>query len=366
MSFKCEHCGERNTEIQSAGMIQGPSPIHSLLCPACLLKSSILSSEKGSIYTAHIRSREDFDRQLVKSPTCTITIPEFALTIPPNRGQLTNVEGIVRDTMRDLALDQPVRKVMDPENAAKIEELVLKLKDVLGDEDVQEGDMTWEGERRLGMDTDGEDGRPDRSDVKRRKTVSREDAPSAFPVDSTPLHGRIPTPANVEVEKAFIPFTITLDDPAGNSFVQFLGSPSDPKWSFRQYSRSAAQNAELGIGGAAPDAEMPTVIQERDEMEGAQFANEEIYSFAGICSSCGSALDTLMKKVNIPYFQVRRPVPLAALRGQPSGRLLHLATSLPSGHHHHVNQLRLVWLQGQRGQVWRCRLRQGQAHHAQS
>ena len=28
MSFRCEHCGEANTEIQSAGMIQG-APLHS-------------------------------------------------------------------------------------------------------------------------------------------------------------------------------------------------------------------------------------------------------------------------------------------------------------------------------------------------
>lgn len=38
---------------------------------------------------------------------------------------------------------------------------------------------------------------------------------------------------------------------------------------------------------------------------GAEGTNEEIYVFPGTCSSCGHPLDTMMKKVNIPYFQVR-------------------------------------------------------------
>ena len=42
--------------------------------------------------------------------------------------------------MRDLALDQPLRKVMEPENYVKIGALVERLREVLGDETVEEGD----------------------------------------------------------------------------------------------------------------------------------------------------------------------------------------------------------------------------------
>lgn len=97
-SFSCDHCGERNNEIQSAGQIQ----------------------EKGCIYTVHITTPEDLNRQVVKSEWCTINIPELAIEIPSKRGQLTTVEGLVSDTLRDLELDQPLRKHMQPEAHDKI------------------------------------------------------------------------------------------------------------------------------------------------------------------------------------------------------------------------------------------------------
>ena len=38
--------------------------------------------------------------------------------------------------------------------------------------------------------------------------------------------------------------------------------------------------------------------------------NEEIFVFPGSCPSCSSSLDTLMKKVSIPYFKVSLFVPI--------------------------------------------------------
>lgn len=243
-------------------------------------------SERGSTYTIHIRSPADLSRQIVKSPTSTITIPEFALTIPPGKGQLTNVEGVVRDTYRDLELDQPVRKVMDPETHAKIEALLGQLRAAVGDEVEEEGARTWEGRNRGELGEDGE-GRPDQTDVKRRRTS---DAAGPAPtVDAA----------------AFAPFTLTLDDPSGNSFAAFHETISDPKWSLRTYVRSRAQDEALGL--VAPREEGANEVDEDayvDAGEG-RFENEEVYSFPSTCSSCQGALDTLMKKVNIPYFQVR-------------------------------------------------------------
>lgn len=209
--------------------------------------------------------------------------------------------------MRDLDLDQPLRKAIEPENFEKIGALVAKLKAVLGDEEKEEGEMSWEGEGRLGKDgPDGElkEGRPEREDVKRQKM----DDP--FPTDFKPTPS---SSAPAEVEKPFIPFTITLDDPAGNSFLQFIDSISDPKWTLRTYVRTREQDEGLGMMAATGPGSREPVEGERttadgedeDEDAGAgQFANEEVYSFPSICSSCGGALDTLMKKVNIPYFQV--------------------------------------------------------------
>jgi zinc finger protein len=243
-------------------------------------------TERGSTYTVHIRTPADLSRQIVKSPTSTITIPEFSLTIPPGKGQLTNVEGVVRDTYRDLELDQPVRKIMDPETHAKIETLLNQLRAAVGDEVEEDGARTWEGRNRGEVAEDVE-GRPEQTDVKRRRTS-----------DAGPTE-----PAATAEPAAFVPFTLTLDDPSGNSFAAFHETISDPKWSLRTYVRSRAQDEALGL--VAPREEGAVDEDEYVDAGEGRFENEEVYSFPSTCSSCQGALDTLMKKVNIPYFQVR-------------------------------------------------------------
>jgi len=102
------------------------------------------------------------------------------------------------------------------------------------------------------------------------------------------------------------PFTIEFDDPTGNSFIElgdFTGT--DPRWNFRTYRRTHEQNVALGL--VAPGAPGDSIIDEHDdatEVTTADDGNDEIYVFPGVCSSCGHPLDTMMKKVVIPYFKV--------------------------------------------------------------
>lgn len=111
------------------------------------------------------------------------------------------------------------------------------------------------------------------------------------------------------------PFTVILDDPAGNSFIEFKNSMSDPKWSMRTYKRTHEQNVMLGLASEddtlvssgqehTEDSENPRDKPDDDEPE---TKNEEIYVFPGTCPSCAARLDTRMKKVNIPYFKVDVP-----------------------------------------------------------
>ena len=44
---------------------------------------------------------------------------------------MSTVEGVLQRTVTALEQDQPVRRHMDPEGAAKIEEYVAKIKDLL-------------------------------------------------------------------------------------------------------------------------------------------------------------------------------------------------------------------------------------------
>jgi zinc finger protein len=200
----------------------------------------------GSIYTVKCNSYDDLDRQLVKSEHCLISIPEYQLQIPAGRGQFTTIEGVLSDTIRDLEHDQPLRKIQHPELFEKIGELVDKLRLIVPD-----------------LDKD------DTLDVK--------------PVREA--QGPMPH------------FTLKLDDPSGNSFVETRGGLNDPKWRKQEYGRSREQDNALGLA--------------HDESQSKETSHypEEVLSFPGVCSLCGSELETLMKTVNIPHFKVSLPNP---------------------------------------------------------
>jgi zinc finger protein len=219
-SFLCEHCGNRNNEIQSAGQIQ----------------------PRGAVYTVKASIKRDLNRQMVRSEYCTISIPDFELTIPPSnqKGQMTNIEGIIQDAVRDLAIGQPVRQHTDAETYDKIETLLGKLRAIAPAED-------------QGSDE----------------------------------------------EEAIPPFTIRLDDPSGNSFLEPSAELGlrDPKWSKREYERSREQDVLIGLAEAEPEeAAAKTLTDDMDKPE-------EVYSFPDVCNSCGATLETFMKKVEIPHFK---------------------------------------------------------------
>ncbi|RKP22877.1 hypothetical protein SYNPS1DRAFT_19432 [Syncephalis pseudoplumigaleata] len=90
-AFECPHCHWRNSEIQSAGEIQ----------------------ETGVKITCRLSTKEDLNRQLVKSDSASIKFVELDLEIPATsrRGALTTVEGIISNVVADLSEQQPVRKV---------------------------------------------------------------------------------------------------------------------------------------------------------------------------------------------------------------------------------------------------------------
>lgn len=199
----------------------------------------------GAVYTVKIHTRKDLDRQLVKSEHCVVSIPEYALQIPAGRGQFTTVEGIISDTVRDLSSDQPKRKVEHPELHDQLQALIDKLLLILEESAMEKAEVL------AGTGTEG--GRA-----------------SSFPK-----------------------FTIKLDDCSGNSFIETEGGLTDPQWSKMEYPRDAAQDEMLGL---AHD----------DEKAETSHYPEEVMSFPGTCSLCGSHLETLMKTVSIPHFKVSR------------------------------------------------------------
>ncbi|KAF5313914.1 hypothetical protein D9619_013049 [Psilocybe cf. subviscida] len=241
MSFRCEHCGTSNNEIQSAGTIR----------------------PDGTQYTTKILDRPDLDRQIVRSESCELIIPEWELTLPATgRGQLTTVEGLIRDIYGDLNGGQPLRRIQAEDQYTKIEALLEKMRDVLGD--IEDED---------------------------------EDADKLGPMKTETKAAYLDKPMQV--------FTVKLDDPAGNSFIEFLGSMSDPKWSMKTYHRTLDQNIALGLVAADDEeARMATLKQVMaDGLTSEPITDDEVFVFPGVCSSCGHPIHTNMKKVNIPYFK---------------------------------------------------------------
>ncbi|KAF3936164.1 hypothetical protein ABW19_dt0202251 [Dactylella cylindrospora] len=120
MSFYCPHCYFKNSEVQSAGVIQ----------------------PRGVKYSFRIDEPKDLQRQVVKSDSCTCRFPTLDLEIPAQRGQLTTVEGLLTGVLDDLETDQEKRKELDKETYYKIEEFLEKGKKML-DEDAATGSYPW-------------------------------------------------------------------------------------------------------------------------------------------------------------------------------------------------------------------------------
>ncbi|CAJ0877491.1 10767_t:CDS:2 [Entrophospora sp. SA101] len=158
MSFECQHCGLRNNETQFAG----PIP------------------EKGCSYTCTVETKQDLDRQLVKSETCIIKLLEIDLEMPSTNqsGKLCTIEGIITNIIEDLSIGQIVRKELEPETYEKIDLIIKKLS-------------------------------VDYLEIKEK-------------------------------------FTIMIDDPAGNSYIENLCAPNpDPKLQIRYYNRTHEMDIKL-------------------------------------------------------------------------------------------------------------------------
>lgn len=109
-SFSCEHCGWNNTEIQSAGRIQ----------------------DQGVRYTLTVRGLEDMNREVVKTDSATTRIPELDFEIPAftQKGALTTVEGLITRAISGLEQDQPTRRASEEAIAERIDEFIVKLKEL--------------------------------------------------------------------------------------------------------------------------------------------------------------------------------------------------------------------------------------------
>lgn len=107
MSFKCEHCGHENNEIQPAGEIEA----------------------NGCRIVLEIIKPEDLNRRVVKSDQTSVKFVELDFEIPSKsqKGEVTTIESVISRSIAGLQQDQPVRRIEHPEVAEQIDAFVAKL-----------------------------------------------------------------------------------------------------------------------------------------------------------------------------------------------------------------------------------------------
>jgi zinc finger protein len=103
------------------------------------------------------------------------------------------------------------------------------------------------------------------------------------------------------------PFRVSLDDPAGNSWIEPDQKDGVGKWSKVEYARTPEQNEALGLGGGDEEKEEP-VQSTKGQPTAATFEDDdiipnEVYSFPATCPGCTRHCVTHMKMVDIPHFK---------------------------------------------------------------
>jgi zinc finger protein len=100
------------------------------------------------------------------------------------------------------------------------------------------------------------------------------------------------------------PFRLSMDDPAGNSWIEPDQKDGVGKWSKVEYARTAEQNEALGLGDGEDQTEAPTTGQPTAaSFEDDDIIPNEVYSFPATCPGCTKHCVTHMKMVEIPHFK---------------------------------------------------------------
>lgn len=205
-SFECPHCFFKDSEIQSASLIQ----------------------KQGVRFALKVDGIKDLSRQVVKQASAMFRIEELDFEAPPftSKGILTTIEGLIQTAIDGLEQQQPVRRIMEPEIAQKIDDFIVSL------------NKYKEGE---------------------------------------------------------VPFTMTLEDCSGNSFIENPHAPSqDPAMKIENFTRTQEQNEKLGIS----EAPVEENIKEKEDN-----IKDEVLEFPVNCHGCGASTMTRMKVVQIPHFK---------------------------------------------------------------
>lgn len=236
MSFECPHCHFRNSEIQPAGEIQ----------------------QRGIKFTARIDTTDDLSKQIVKSDTAIFRVEEIDLEIPPGRGQLTNVEGILSMVAQDLEQKQDERKEKVPEVYTQIQKVIDTLKEMASGEKL-----------------------PFKVTIDDPAGNSSIEPPNQISAGKYSRHEYARTAAQNEA--------LGLGD---NSAQEAPLNVEAPATEIRPEYHATQMYPEM------PSAHQPMVNNVDDDI-----VENQVYTFPASCPGCTKSCATNMKMVNIPHFK---------------------------------------------------------------
>ncbi|WOK91654.1 hypothetical protein Cni_G00345 [Canna indica] len=253
MAFDCPHCNERNNEVQFAGELQPRGCCYRLEVPA-----------------GH---SEILNRQVVKSDSATIKVPELDFEIPPEsqRGKLSTVEGILVRAADELEALQGERKKVDPVTAEAIDQFLIKLRSLVS------------GSSAFTFILDDPAG---------NSFIENPLAPSSDPLLSIRFYER------TKEQQASLGFLVdpSPEMPEGHVDTDALAETN---------SASIMQQEPHGSVGAL--AGRRAIAQGKTEEVAAALcrysAPEEVDTLPSTCGACGASCVTRFHSTKIPYFR---------------------------------------------------------------
>lgn len=250
-AFECPHCGERNNEVQFAGEIQPRG------CRYCL------KFPRGEY--------KMLNRQVVKSETATIKVPELDFEIPPEaqRGSLSTVEGVLTRAADGLGALQEERKKADPQTAEALDQFLMKLRACA----TGNSDFTFILDDPAG-----------------NSFIENPFAPSPDPLLAIKFYERTPE------QQVSLGYVV---DPS-----QLRGAGDQASFSVN---KDLNQMQAEPHGSVGAEAGRRAIAQSNSaEIAEALFrysAPEEVMTFPSTCGACAARCECRMFVTNIPYFQ---------------------------------------------------------------
>jgi len=254
MNLLCDDCGFRSAEVNFGGEIQ----------------------ERGEKLTFTVTSPDDLNRQIIKSDSCSLFVPQLEFEIPAStqRGSISTMEGVFRTAADNLEQLQPERlRLGDVDNFHRCRQVIKNLRRYAGEQ--QDDDISDDEE-------------------------------------------------NEEDKGSIFPFQILLDDPAGNSFIENPYAPKpDPNLKSEKYWRTPKQDMALGLQPSEEAVRAGTIDDSNPEHKNVvnvakgthrieklsskkddeNIGRQEVMKFPTTCSHCHREAETDMCITDIPHFK---------------------------------------------------------------